>query len=126
MLDEQPVTLVPVSGSVQVQRLLVAVSVAASSCGFGLVDPLLRDQQPLGQETFPPHRLVRLLQGAVESQQLPHRTLPLTGTTEEEIFTFAGDTAASDESTYRKEASLTFSSTFEKLKETIAEETETL
>ena len=82
MLDQQPVTLAPVSGPVQVQRLLVPVAVPAGSSGLGLVDPLLRDQQPLGQEALPPDRLVCLLQWAVEGQHLPHRSLPLTEDTE--------------------------------------------
>ncbi len=78
MLNQQPVTLAPVSGPVQVQGLLVSVGIAAGSGGLGLVDPLLWDQQPLGQEALSLDRLVRLLQGAVEGQQLPHRSFPLT------------------------------------------------
>lgn len=78
MLDQQPVTLAPVPGTVQVQGFLVSVGVAAGSGGLGLVDPPLRDQQPLCQEALPPDRLVRLLQGAVQGQHLPHRSLPLT------------------------------------------------
>lgn len=53
MLDQQLVTLVPISGPVQVQGFLVSVSVMAGSGGLGLVDPLLWDQQPLGQEVLP-------------------------------------------------------------------------
>lgn len=79
MLDQQPVALVPVSGPVQVQGLLVSVSVTQGSGGFGLVDPLLWDQQLLSQEALPPDRLLRLLQGAVQRQHLPHGSLPLTG-----------------------------------------------
>lgn len=78
MCDQQPVTLAPVSGPVEVQRFLVSVAIAAGSGSLGLMDPLLRDQQPLGQEALPPDRLVCLLQGAVEGQHLPHRSLPLT------------------------------------------------
>lgn len=83
MLDQQSVTLVPVSGPVQVQSLLLSVSVSAGSRGLGLVDPLFWDQQPLGQESLPPQGLLRLLQGAVEGQQLPDRSLPLTEDTEQ-------------------------------------------
>lgn len=54
MLDQQPVTLAPVSGPVEVQRLLVSVTVAAGSGSLGLMDPLLGDLQPLGQEALPP------------------------------------------------------------------------
>lgn len=82
MLDQQPVTLAPVSGPVQVQGLLVSVAVSPGPGGLGLVDPLLRDQQPLGQEALPPDRVVRSLQGAVERQHLPDRSLPLTEDTE--------------------------------------------
>lgn len=78
MLDQQPVTPVPVTGPVQVQGLLVSVGIAAGSGGLGLVDPPLWDQQPLGQEALPADRLVRVLQGAVEGQHVPHRSLPLT------------------------------------------------
>lgn len=78
MLDQQSVTLVPVSGPVQVQRLLLSVAVSAGSRGLGLMDPLFWDQQPLGQEALPLEGLFRFLQGAVERQQLPHRSLPLT------------------------------------------------
>lgn len=77
-MDQQSVTLAPVSSPVQVQGLLVSVSITAGSGGLGLMNPLLRDKQPLGQEALPPDRLVCLLQGAVEGQQLPDRSLPLT------------------------------------------------
>lgn len=85
MLDQQAVALVPVSGSVQVQGLLVSVAVAVGSGGLGLVDPLLRDQQLLGQEALPADRVLRLLQGAVQRQHLPHSSLPLTEDAEKKI-----------------------------------------
>lgn len=51
-MDQQSVTLVPVSGLVQMQGLLMPVHITASSGGFGLMDPLLRDQQLLCQEAL--------------------------------------------------------------------------
>lgn len=78
MLDQQPVTLAPVSSPVQVQGLLMPVSISMGPGGLGLVDPLLWDLKPLGQEALPPGRLVCLLQGAVEGQHLPHSSLPQT------------------------------------------------
>lgn len=78
MLDEQSVALVPVSGPVQVQGLLPFVAIAAGPSGLGLVDPLLRDQQLLCQESLPADRLNCVLQGAVEGQHVPHCSLPLT------------------------------------------------
>lgn len=77
MRHQQPVTLAPASGLVQVQRLLASVAVPARSDGLGLVDPALWDQKPLGQEALPLDRFLRLLQGAVEHQQLLDRSLPL-------------------------------------------------
>lgn len=85
MLDQQAVALVPVSGSVQVQGLLVSVAVAVGSGGLGLVDPPLRDQQLLSQEALPADRVLRLLQGAVQRQHLPHSSLPLTEDAEKKI-----------------------------------------
>lgn len=78
MLDQQPVTLVPVSRLVQMQGFLVSICITASSDGLGLVDPLLRDQQLLHEEAFPADRLICLLQGAMQVQHVPHSSLPLT------------------------------------------------
>lgn len=77
MLDQQSVTLVPVSSLVQMQGLFVSICMAAGSDGLGLVDPLLRDQQLFCEEALAAARLLRLLQGAVQSQHVPHRSLPL-------------------------------------------------
>lgn len=77
MLDQQSVTLAPVSGLVQMQGLSLSVCVTAGSSGLGLVDPLLWDQQLLRQEALAAGRLVRLLQGAVQGQHVPHGSLPL-------------------------------------------------
>lgn len=78
MLNQEPVTLVPVSGPVQVQGLLLSIAITTGSSGLGLMDPLLWDQQLLCQEALPADRLLRLLQWAVEGQHVPHRWLPLT------------------------------------------------
>lgn len=77
MLDQQSVTLVPVSSLVQVQGLLVSICLTASSDGFSLVDPLLRDQQLLHEEALTVDRLICLLQGAMQGQRVPHSSLPL-------------------------------------------------
>lgn len=77
VLDQQSVTLVPASGLVQMQGLLVPVGITASSGGFGLMDPLLRDQQLLCQEALTTDWLICLLQGAVEGQHVPHSSLTL-------------------------------------------------
>lgn len=77
VLDQQSVTLVPVSSLVQMQGLFVSICIAASSDGLGLVDPLLRDQQLFCEEALATARLLCLLQGAVQSQHVPHRSLPL-------------------------------------------------
>lgn len=84
-------TLVPVSGPVQVQRLLTSVRVSAGSRGLGLMDPLFRDLQPLRQESLPLEGLWRFLQGAVEGQQLPDGSLPLTEDTEHQQLITHGD-----------------------------------
>lgn len=78
MLDQQSVTLVPVSSLVQMQGLLVPICITASSDGLGLVDPLLRDQQLLDKEALTADRLICLLQGAMQSQHVPDSSLPLT------------------------------------------------
>lgn len=84
MLDQQLVTLVPITGPVQVQGFLVSVCVMAGSGGLGLVDPLLWDQQPLGQEALPADRLIRLLQGAVQGQHVSDGLLPLAEDTQKQ------------------------------------------
>lgn len=77
MLDQQSVTLVPVSSLVQMQGLLVSICHTASSDGLGLVDPLLRDQQLLREEALTADRLICLLQGAMQGQHVPDSSLPL-------------------------------------------------
>lgn len=78
VLDQQSVTLVPVSGLVQMQGLSVSICITASSSGLGIVDPLLWDQQLLCQEALAADRLFRLLQGAMQGQHVPDGSLPLS------------------------------------------------
>lgn len=78
MLDEQSVALVPVSGPVQVQGLQLFVAITPGPSGLGFVDPLLRDEQLLGEELLPADRLICVLQGAVQGQHVPHCSLSLT------------------------------------------------
>lgn len=78
MLDQQSVTLIPVSSLVQMQGLLVSVCITASLDSLCLMDPLLRDQELLRQEPLTKERVVCLMQGAVEGQHVPHSSLPLT------------------------------------------------
>lgn len=96
MLDQQSVALVPVSSLVQMQGLFVSICITASSDGLGLVDPLLRDQQLLREEALAAQRLTCLLQGAVQSQHVPHSSLPLAEEVKRGLKISAANIAFSD------------------------------
>lgn len=45
MLDDQPMTVIPVAGLVKVQGFTMFISLSAGTDGLGLMDPLDGDQQ---------------------------------------------------------------------------------
>lgn len=81
--DHQLVALVPVPGLEQEQRFSVPVALHARSDGLGLVDPLVRDAEPLRQEGLLGPGLGGLGELAVPVQELTHRLLPYAGERED-------------------------------------------
>ena len=81
VVNDQAMALAPAAGVIEVQCFLVLVWLVAGMGGFGLVDPLHGDQQPLREEMLLLGRILRLQYGAVWAQHLSNGSLTLPDVT---------------------------------------------
>lgn len=75
VLDDKPMTVIPMASLVKVQSLTTFVSLSTSTDGLGLMDPLDGDQQLFCEKLLFLHWLFRLLKGAMQVEHLSHCTL---------------------------------------------------